>query len=153
MKLNRDYTQQSVPETYTFDNYNLLKGKVVDKVAFTNRGEYDEQFFIITFTDHTYISIGLAYDESDDELKLANNWIIDPSCYSGGNFDCHSYIDSKGKLHFDKWIDILRDLNIWYINEEEALQIIQADKKKQEEREYQQYLRLKEKFENKENNE
>lgn len=88
-------------------NYNALKGKVVDKIAFNNRGSYDEQALTILFTDKTFISVGLGYVDSErnDDMELQNNWIIDPTCCNGGgDFGCHIWVDDKGKLHFDTWI-------------------------------------------------
>lgn len=147
MKLNERFKQISVN---SLKDYFDLKGKVVDKVAFTNQDSYDGHMFIITFTDHTFVCVGTGYkdlDNGDDEPQLENNWIMDPKCVNLGNYDCHCYVKDDGTLKFDRWIEILRDLGIWELSEEETLEIIERDRKKQEEREYQNYLRLKEKFE------
>ena len=147
MKLNEGFKQISVN---SLKDYSDLKGKVVDKVAFTNWGSHDEHMFIITFTDHTFVCVGAEYkdlDNGDDEPKLENNWIMDPKCINSGNYDCHCYVKDDGTLKFDRWIEILRDLGIWELSEEETLEIIERDRKKEEEREYQNYLRLKAKFE------
>ena len=76
MELNKKLKQLSV---HNLSKYDSLKGKVVDKVAFNNRGEHDEQMFIITFTDGTFINIGLDWKEGDygstDEPELGNQWI------------------------------------------------------------------------------
>lgn len=146
MKLNERFNQISVN---SLKDYSDLKGKVVDKVAFTNRGSHDEHMFIITFTDHTFVCVGAGYkdlDNGNDEPHLENNWIIDPQCINSGNYDCHCYVKDDGTLKFDRWIEILRDLGIWELSDKETLEIIERDKKKEEEREYQEYLRLKEKF-------
>ena len=147
MKLNERFKQISVN---SLKDYSDLKGKVVDKVAFTNRDSYDEQMFIITFTDHTFVCVGTEYKDVDNgvyEPQLENNWIMDPQCVNSGNYDCHCYVKDDGTLKFDRWIEILRDLGIWELSEEETLEIIERDRKKEEEREYQNYLRLKAKFE------
>ena len=149
MKLNEEYKQISVN---SFKNYSDLKGKVVDKVAFTDRGYADENLFIITFTDKTFVAVGTHYkdiDAHDTEPQLENYWVMPPTHINGGNYDCHCYVHSDGRVTFDRWIEILRDLGIWEISEKDVLDVIERDKKKQDEREYQQYLRLKEKFENK----
>lgn len=147
MKLNKDYKQISV---YQLKDYDALKGKVVDKIAFTDRGSYDENMFIITFTDQTFICVGTHYkdlDNHDDEPQLENFYVMDPMCVNCGNYGCHTYVHSDGTVTFDRWIEILRDLKIWEMPEEEVLEIIERDKKNQEDREYKEYLRLKEKYE------
>ena len=154
MNFNQEYEQISVHSFSGYrTNYDALKGKVVEKVAFTDKNSYDTQFFIITFTDKTFISVGVGYnDVSDlhrDEPQLQNNYILPPQCINNGNYDVHSYVDSKGNVYFEEWINILRDIGLWEFNEVDALEIIERDKQKEEEREYQNYLRLKEKFEGK----
>ena len=149
MKLNKKFKQISVN---TIQGYSDLKGKVVDKVAFNNRGNHDEHMFIITFTDNTFICVGTEYadlDGGDDTPKLENNWIMDPQCIDHGNFECHCFVKEDGTVQFSRWIEILRDLGIWELSDKETLEIIERDRKKKEDREYQQYLRLKEKFEKK----
>lgn len=147
MKLNERYKQISIN---SLKDYYDLKGKIVDKVAFTDRGYADENIFIITFTDHTFIAVGTHYkdiDSGDDEPQLENYWVMDPQCVNSGNYENHCYVRDDGTLKFDRWIEILRDFGIWELSEEETLEIIERDKKKEDEREYQQYLRLKAKFE------
>ena len=161
MKLNKEYKQLRV-NSFTgtrkrpdgmyeqYMDYDALKGKVVDKVAFTDRGCSDENLFIITFTDKTFIAVGTHYrdiDDHDDEPQLENYCVMDPNCVNGGNYECHCWVGSDGKVIFDEWITILKDLGIWEMEDDEVIKIIEEDKKKEEEREYQQYLRLKEKFE------
>ena len=147
-----EYKQISLNQlnTHGVCNYDALKGKVIDKVAFNNRGSYDEQSLTIVFTDKTFISVGLGYVDSErnDDMELQNNWISDPICYNiGGDFSCHISADDKGKLHFDRWIQILIDLGLWEMTMEEVQSIIEQKTKEKEEHEYQEYLRLKKKFE------
>lgn len=147
MKLNNEFKQISV---YQLKNYDQLQGKVVDSVAFTDRGYADENMFIITFTDKTFICIGTHYKDAEsgcNEPQLENNYVMDPACVNSGNYENHCYIKPDGTIKFDKWIEILRDLHIWELTEDEVKEIIEKDKQKKEEREYQQYLKLKEKFE------
>ncbi len=150
MKLNSEYKQIF---THQLKNYDDLKGKVVDKIAFTDRGHHDQNMFIILFTDKTYIAIGTHYkdiDAGDDEPQLEDFYVMDPGCVNGGNFDCHHWVDrTTNTVHFDPWITFLRDFGIWDLPEKEATDIINRDRQKEDEKEYQQYLRLKEKFENK----
>lgn len=150
MKLNKEYKQIFA---HNLKDYEALKGKIVDKVAFSNSGSHDENIFIISFTDKTYIALGTQYrdiDANDEEPQLTEFWVMNPSCLNGGNFEHLSWIDRKtNKIYFDPWITFLKDFGIWNITEDEVKDIIKKDKEKEEEREYQLYLRLKEKFESK----
>jgi hypothetical protein len=119
-----------------------LKGKVISGVAFCNT---DEQHFTITFTDDTYISIGLDYDEDNREWRLCDNCIDEPSCINGGRLD--SWVDDNGNLHFYKWCQELIRLGIWNVTEAEVKALIDKHKAEEEKREYETYLRLKEKYE------
>lgn len=151
MDINKEYKQISV---YSFSgnqtNYDALKEKVVDKVGFTNRDECDCQFLIITFTDKTFIAVGIDYNNSEyceDEPQLDNYSVLPPQNINGGNYRACSWIDSSGKIHFENWINILRDIGIWQFSDVDATKIIEQHKKDEEDREYQKYLQLKAKFE------
>jgi hypothetical protein len=146
MELNKDYKQICLRND---SDYNLLKNKVVDKVAFTNTGNYDTHMCIITFTDKTFIALGTGYDDEEDDPKLGNEFIIAPQNWNSGNFRLYMHVNSDNKIIYSPYIRILRDLNIWQFTDEEELAIIEKHKKDKEDYEYQQYLRLKEKFENK----
>lgn len=151
MDINRDYKQISV---HSFSgnrtDYNALKGKVVEKVGFTDRNSYDTQMFIITFTDKTFICVGVGYNDSDfhkDEPQLENYYVLPPQNVNNGNFSAHTYVDIEGNIKFETWFEILREVGIWQLTDEDALSIIERQEKEEEEREYQNYLRLKKKFE------
>ena len=124
-----------------------LKGKVIQDIAFCNSGE---QHFTIVFTDGTYISIGLEYDEDNLEWKLCDNYIDDPSCVNGGRLN--SWIDNSGNLHFDKWVQELIRLGIWDVSESEVKELIEKKEEEQEKRDYEKYLQLKARFEKHEEN-
>lgn len=146
MELNKDYKQIFL---HSDSDYDLLKDKVIDKVAFTDIGTYGTHMCIIVFTDKTFIALGVGYDDYEDEPKLGNQNIIPPQNWNNGNFDLHMYINSDNKIIYSPYIRILRDLNIWQFTDEEELAIIEKSKKDIADYEYQQYLRLKEIFENK----
>lgn len=151
MERNKEY-KQIILRAHEYNE--ALKGKVVDKVVFNDNGSYDTQFCIIMFTDKTYIAIGTGYkdlESGNDEPNLENYYVNSPGCVDSGCFDCHSWVDTEGNLHFYEWIQILKDLGLWIIDEKEAKKIIDRKNAEYEEREYQNYLRLKEKFEKKEN--
>ncbi len=126
-------------------NKDLLTGKVVEGMAFCDT---PEQHFILTFTDGTFISIGLNYNDDKEEWVLESDWIstTDPKCVNSGRLD--HWIDSDGNLKFNKWVQDLIDLGIWEVTESEVQELIEKDKKAKEEQEYKEYLRLKEKYEN-----
>ena len=132
------------------NDYDTLKGKVVDKVAFTNTGYEDEQMFIISFTDDTYVCIGIDHKEGDnnDEQPYLNDfWVMDPKIVNGGNYDGLVKVKSDGSLKFDRWIEILRDFGIWELPDDEVKDIIERDKKRKGEWEYKRYLSLKQEYE------
>lgn len=151
MELNKDYKQINLHEFSGYKkDYNALSGKVVDKIAFSDRGSQDENIFIITFTDKTFIAVGTHYkdlDANDDTPQLEEFYVMDPRCVNCGNYSCHVHVTDKGEVIYDEWIAILKDLDIWKMEDDEVLTIIENDKRQKEEWEYQQYLRLKEKFE------
>lgn len=124
-----------------------LKGKVVQDVAFCDSGE---QHFTIVFTDGTYISIGLDYDDDNNDWKLCDNYISEPACINDGKLD--SWIDNDGNLHFLKWCQELIRLGIWNVSEDEVKDIIRKKEAEQEKRDYEKYLQLKAKFEKHEEN-
>lgn len=146
MKKNKEYKQIFVNQYCLEQQHDLLKGKVVDKVAFNNRSNCEDQHqFIITFTDKTFVAIGLDYNEDDDMYVLEDMYVSEPECINGGRLD--TYIDSEGKLRLDRNFQQLVDLGIYDVTIEEVAQRIKEHNKRQEEREYDQYLRLKAKFE------
>lgn len=149
MELNKEYKQIFLNEGISYDT---LKGKVVDKVGFTNYDDYDQNMCIVTFTDKTFIALGVSYnsdskwESKQDEPLLINEHIIQPQNWNSGNFKRHMTVINN-EVRYDPYIRILRDFGIWKFTDEEELAIIEKDKKEKEEYEYQQYLRLKEKFE------
>lgn len=150
MNLNSEYKQIFLHNDTPYD---VLKGKIVENVGFTNIGSHDLHMFIITFTDKTYVAIGTGYkdvDAGDDEPRLENNYIFHPKSWNNGNFDLFMYVDTSGRkkrVRYHRYIELLRDFGIWQFTDAEEQDIIENDKKKKEEYEYKEYLRLKEKFE------
>jgi hypothetical protein len=56
-----------------------------------------------------------------------------------------------GELRFDPLIENRIKLGLWELTMEEAQKVIKDDKRRHEEYEYRQYIRLKKKFEGREN--
>lgn len=135
------------------DDYDALKGKVVDRIAFVNRDSYDTQFCVVIFTDKSFIAVGMCKEYLEDggeTFKLCNFYLSDPNCVDNGCFDCHCWFDRNGDIHFRPWLQTLKDLELWIVTEEEQKKAIERKNREEEEREWRNYLRLKKKFENRE---
>ena len=149
MELNKDYKQIFLRND---SEYNLLKDKVVDKIGFINRGWSDENIFAITFTDKTFIAIGAGVSEWEesykDEPALENFYTINPENYH--SLDKYVYLnnDNKPEIRKQSFVNVLVDLGIWNVTAEELQAWKEKHEKDEEDREYKNYLRLKEKFEN-----
>ena len=119
-----------------------LKGKTIEKTSFhVNRGDADENHLIITFTDGTYISVVIDYD---DDYYLTEHI----PALSRYNADTIGYI-SGGEFHYRKYFKQLIDIGVVKPLDEDVLKekILENDMK-QELREYAQYENLKKKYEN-----
>lgn len=156
MKIN-GYTQIPLHEidwSY-YDNRDGLKWsqKIIEKAGFCKDGDRGEQMLLITFTDKTFICVTFDYKENnnstEDEFELQDNWLIKSSQFEEALAKYHSYIDSEGKVCFDLWVQMLLDFGFYQLTPEKAKEIKEAHFKHQEELEYANYLRLKEKFEGK----
>ena len=151
MELNSEY-KQIHPRDFK-ENRKALKGKVVDKIGFVNRGYSDENIFAITFTDKTFIAIGAGVSEWDefykDEPALENFYTINPENYHSLDKYVHLNNDNKPEIYKGSFVKVLIDLGIWNVTAKELQAWKEKHEKDEEDREYKNYLRLKEKFENK----
>ena len=136
---------------------NKWAGKVVDKVGFVGRGDTDDQTLIILFTDKTFICVGCEYEQDEngrERLNLKDKWIHDQSVYHGNQLEIyHTWVNKEGEISFDLWVQMLIDMGFWKLSPEEAQKIREEHFKKEEDREWQNYLRLKEKFKDRIENE
>jgi hypothetical protein len=106
--------------------------------------------FLILFTDKTFVCVGMEYKEDNtDEMKLTDNWIQSQKVYNDSLEVYHSYVSPEGKVSFDLWLQMLIDMGFYHLSDEEVKRIKAEHARKEEEREYANYLRLKEKFEGK----
>ena len=119
-----------------------LKGKTIEKTSLhTSMYHYDENHLVITFTDGTYISVVIEYD---------NNYYLDQyipalSCYSA---DVVGYI-SEGEFHYRKYFKQLIDIGAVKPLDENILKEKILDRERLDElREYAQYEKLKKKYDN-----
>ena len=119
-----------------------LKGKTVEKTSFyANMYDADENHLVITFTDGTYISVVIDYD---DDYYLSN-CIPSLDVYNANTL---GYI-SDGKFHYRKYFKQLIDIGAVKPLDENILKEKILKKKMNDElREYEYYEKLKKKFEN-----
>ena len=119
-----------------------LKGKIIEKTSFyPSMNDADENHLVITFTDGTYISVVIEYDDA----HYLDQYITPLSCY---NADGIGYI-SEGEFHYRKYFKQLVDIGaVKPLDENILKEKILENNKKQELREYAQYEVLKKKFEN-----
>ena len=119
-----------------------LKGKTIEKTSFhPSMSDADENHLVITFTDGTYISVVIEYDDT----HYLDQYITPLSCY---NADAIGYI-SGGEFHYRKYFKQLIDIGVVKPIDENILKEKILEKNMKEElREYAQYEKLKKKFEN-----
>ena len=119
-----------------------LKGKTIEKTLLhTSMNHSDENHLVITFTDGTYISVVIEYDDA----HYLDQHITPLSCY---NADSIGYI-SEGEFHYRKYFKQLIDIGAVKPLDENILTEKILDKERLDElREYAQYEKLKKKFEN-----
>ena len=136
--LEIDMEHISIPEGIS----DKLKGKTIEKTSFhPSMNNSDENHLVITFTDGTYISFVIEYDDA----HYLDQYITPLSCY---NAEAIGYI-SKGEFHYRKHFKQLIDIGaVKPLDENILKEKILEDNMKQELREYVLYENLKKKFEN-----
>ena len=136
--LENDMEHISIPEGIS----DKLKGKTIEKTSLhTNMVSSDENHLVITFTDGTYISVVIEYD---DDYYLEQ----DVPALSWYNADSIGYV-SGDEFHYRKYFKQLIDIGaVKPLDENILKEKILENNKKQELREYAQYEVLKKKFEN-----
>ena len=119
-----------------------LKGKTIEKTSLhISVNDYDENHLVITFTDGTYISVIIEYDNDYflDQLIPALSWY---------NADSIGYV-SGDEFHYRKYFKQLIDIGAVKPLDENILKEKILDRERLDElREYAQYEKLKKKFEN-----
>ena len=119
-----------------------LKGKTIEKTSFhPSMNHSDENHLVITFTDGTYISVVIEYDDD----HYLDQYITALSCY---NADAIGYI-SGGEFHYRKYFKQLVDIGAVKPLDENILKEKILDRERLDElREYAQYEKLKKKYDN-----
>ena len=119
-----------------------LKGKTIEKTSLhTSMNHSDENHLVITFTDGTYISVVIEYD---------NDYYLDQHipALSYYNADAIGYI-SEGEFHYRKYFKQLVDIGAVKPLDENILKEKILDRERLDElREYAQYEKLKKKYDN-----
>lgn len=120
-----------------------LKGKTIEKTSFYNNiGDYLKNHLVITFTDGTYICVCINYKNNDYYLYEC---LPDLNWY---NADGLGYVLGE-EFHYRKHFKQLIDIGVLEPIDENILKKqILARKRNEELMEYQQYEKLKKKFEN-----
>lgn len=125
-----------------------LKGKVVETYAF-NKGLGDgdeESHLIIRFTDGTYICVGVVMDTMD-----ACDYILDNK-YCPEIVDYHSlpcYVNIVGNFRLEDYIRQRVEMGIIEpMSNEKVEELVNAELEERKNKRYEQYLKLKEEFEN-----
>ena len=119
-----------------------LKGKTIEKTSFyASMNNTDENHLVITFTDGTYISVVIEYDDN----YYLDEYIPALSYY---NADAIGYI-SGDEFHYRQYFKQLIDIGaVKPLDENILKEKILENNMKQELREYARYEELKKKFEN-----
>ena len=129
-----------------------FRGKVVKDILLTYKAyDDDHDYLIITFTDNTYLAFGIKHTDKDD---LAFNCISESHMPDEENWkriaSSHMYKDDKtGEYKLYDYMQTLIDIGLYDFTADDIRAAKEKHDKEAEYREYQYYLRLKEKFENK----
>ena len=146
MELNKNLKQIFLSTGYPTG----INGKTVKKVGFSSKttgGEGESQLTIV-FTDNTFVSFEIMYDDEWFSYIDNNGYsCVSPKCVNNGVLD--NWFDINGNIHFSDWVQKLVDLGIWEISEDEVKALKEKKDEQQELMDYQRYLKLKERFENK----
>jgi hypothetical protein len=146
MDINKEYSQVYLRHDTEPD---ALAGKTIDKVFMTVSKEYyDQNEVIITFTDKTFIVLGIndasEYLEEDRRPVIASRTVVPPQCYNGGRFEVTK--DDNDNYRFKQLVQNRVDAGLWRVTPEEAIKLQEDYDRRYEEGLYRQYLRLKDRF-------
>ena len=134
--IENDMEHMLIPEGIS----DKLKGKTIEKTSlYTNMGSSDENHLVITFTDGTYISLVIEYDDHYylDQHIPALSWY---------NADSIGYV-SGDEFHYRKYFKQLIDIGaVKPLDENILKEKILEKNMKDELREYAQYEKLKKKY-------
>lgn len=135
--------KQIILNEYRKEDTNSVIGKTIKDISFTNGNYENAPQLIITFTDDTYIFLNAMEDE-DSLRPYFENGIVDSTKYLPGSV-C---VDEKGNkfLRYRKNIEEQIRLGLIKPDREKELMKIQKQEEQIMKREYELYLKLKEKY-------
>lgn len=140
------YHQEKKKQINLYRGYNYnLNGKIIDKVSlYVDNGNCENGEILITFTDDTFILLApqMEFFEGDNIYQLQNRHIQPISQYSSKP----GYV-KNGEFKWSEYFQRYIDCGIIDFDKKIVERWIKEDEQKRDEREYQEYLRLKEKFE------
>lgn len=116
---------------------NLLKGKTIERAGFVYKS--NDVILVIKYTDGTFT----AMRSDGDSFKV--EYIPTPPSCGDSNGVLGFVMDDK--FYYDDYGKILYDMGLYSVDEEVIKERIETREKQIEERQYQEYLRLKAKFE------
>ena len=134
--------KKELKQIYLKSDERPLIGKTIKDMSYLPTDE-NGPMLIITFTDDTYIYVELFYDEDRHDDILENGCVMPIECIDGGA----PGIVYGGEFHYYKFIQEQIRLGLIEENKEYSMKKVEEQKKRDEEREYNEYLRLKEKYE------
>ena len=146
-RMNRDelqYRQILLSDAVQTDK---LDGKIVEGVALTKSQVQDENTFVMTFKDGTFIALSVAEDAMYGVCALRNARFGTAASYVGTKINV-----SDDGIRENSFITALERLHIINVGDESVMNAAKRVLDATHEKEYGEYLRLKEIFENEQNN-
>lgn len=138
IKKENNMEQITIPEGIS----DKLQGKTIEKTSFcVNMNDADENHLVIKFTDGTYIGVIIDYDNG----HYLSESIPSLSCFNANSI---GYIRNE-EFYYHRYYQQLIDIGaVLPLPENELKEEILRKKRIDELREYAQYEKLKQKFEN-----
>ena len=126
---------------------NELVGKKIRHIGFArNYTDHEEDLLCIVFEDDTYITAQMTYDPYEHEYRFEGVRI---DCPGGADFVRENiHFGDNDKPVLSQKLRMLIDFGIYEISDEDLVKARKDYDKWIRDREYAEYLRLKEKFEN-----
>lgn len=136
--------------TKNYCDNKVLIGKTIKDISFLNTDFAHDSQLLITFTDDTFI--GLTIEGEDDKYNyphFENYYPIPLNCYNGNvvGYTYTDFVTNQANFRYYPFISEQIRLGLIEDDKESVMQRIEEEKKRADKRDYEEYLRLKEKFE------
>lgn len=123
----------------------ILDGKTIERIGIIKgHATPERRYLLITFTDKTFICVRATIDEDGLEI-LQDAHIASPRMMS--NAGLVDYYDENDNPHIKLFAQMLCEFGLWTIDEDEIKEERKMRQDFQTKCEYQEFLRLKAKFE------